>query len=184
MSANETKSSLAAKMLSSASSIMVHLDPRHPEVFVPPHLRNQPQLVLQFGYNLHIPIPNLKIDNKCIEGTLSFARKPSLCVVPWEAVFALMDCDSGLGEVYEDDIPKEIKEQIECERASLYQAHKKRSVPPGDSRVEKKKKAVVGDDRLSVPKLPPITDRWGSELSDEPKTMTVRKLPPYLKVIK
>src|SRR5262245_26554850 len=41
-----------AKMLLRKGSLFVHLDPRASDVFVPPWLRHQAQLVLQVGYDM------------------------------------------------------------------------------------------------------------------------------------
>ena len=43
------------------SSVYVHLDPRQPPVVVPPWFKKQPQLVLQIGLNMPVPIPDLEV---------------------------------------------------------------------------------------------------------------------------
>src|SRR5436190_597227 len=40
----------------------LHLDARRPGVVVPPPLRGEPHLVLQYGHDLPIPIPDLEVD--------------------------------------------------------------------------------------------------------------------------
>ena len=59
--------------------MFIHLDPRRPDVLVPKGFMGQPQLVLQVGLNMAIPIPDLKIDEGGISCTLSFNRAPFWC---------------------------------------------------------------------------------------------------------
>ena len=51
----------------------LHLDARRAGVVVPPHLRSEGHLVLQYGHDLPIPIPDLEIDDYGVRATLSFA---------------------------------------------------------------------------------------------------------------
>jgi hypothetical protein len=92
------------------SSMFIHLDPRRPDVLVPKGFMGQPQLVLQVGLNMAIPIPDLKIDDAGISCTLSFNRTPFWCRIPWSAVYALVGED-GRGGVWADDVPPEIQQQ-------------------------------------------------------------------------
>ena len=48
------------------SSVHVHLDPRAPGVVVPAWFKKQPQLVLQVGLNMPVPIPDLRLDEDSI----------------------------------------------------------------------------------------------------------------------
>lgn len=77
-------------------SVYVHLDPRRPGVRVPEQFEADPQLVLQIGYDFPNPIPDLEIDDDGISCTLSFSRSPFHCVVPWSAVYALIDCNKSI----------------------------------------------------------------------------------------
>lgn len=100
-----------ARTLLLRGSVFVHLDPRRVGVRVPEHLAEQPQLVLQVGLNLPIPIPDLRIDEEGVFGTLSFNRSPYTCEVPWAAVFGLVG-DDGMGFVWDEDLPEEIAAEI------------------------------------------------------------------------
>jgi stringent starvation protein B len=91
-------------------SLYIHLDPRKPEVLVPPYFKKQPQLVLQVGLNMAIPIPDLKVDDEGVTCTLSFNRKPFWCRMPWTAVFALVGEDMK-GMVWPDEVPAEVAAQ-------------------------------------------------------------------------
>jgi hypothetical protein len=109
-----------ANMLLRKGSLFIHLDPRVTDVVVPPWLRHQAQLVLQVGFEMPIPIPDLRVDEDGILGTLSFSRTPFTCKVPWNAVFALVG-EEGRGMVWPDSMPAEIVAEVEREasRAKL-----------------------------------------------------------------
>jgi hypothetical protein len=95
------------------SSVHVHLDPRVTSVIVPSWFKNQPQLVLQVGLNMPVPIPDLRLDDEGMSCTLSFNRAPFHCVVPWESVFAMVG-DDGRGMVWPEDLPPEVARQAQA----------------------------------------------------------------------
>lgn len=99
------------------SSMFVHLDPRGERVLVPNWFRKQPQLVLQVGLNMAIPIPDLHVDDDGLSCTLSFNRSPHHCVVPWSSVYALVGED-GRGMVWPDDVPPEVASQMQQKPAA------------------------------------------------------------------
>ncbi|MEO6572543.1 MAG: ClpXP protease specificity-enhancing factor SspB [Polyangiaceae bacterium] len=92
------------------SSVHIHLDPRAPGVLVPIGFKSQPQLVLQVGLNMPVPIPDLRLDEDGLSCTLSFNRAPFHCVVPWKSVYAMVG-DDGRGMVWPDDVPPEVERQ-------------------------------------------------------------------------
>jgi len=94
------------------SSILVHLDPRLEPVAVPAWFKKQPQLVLQVGLNMPVPIPDLRLDDDGMSCTLSFNRTPFFCVVPWSSVFAMVGED-GRGMVWPDDVPADVARQAQ-----------------------------------------------------------------------
>ncbi|MGE0785377.1 MAG: ClpXP protease specificity-enhancing factor SspB [Sandaracinaceae bacterium] len=107
---------VVARALLERGSLFVHLDPRRDGVVVPPWFANQEELVLQFGFRLPLPIPDLFVDEEDgISGTLSFNRAPHSCRVPWPAVYA-MSGDDGMGVVWEEDLPTEVAVSIEERR--------------------------------------------------------------------
>jgi stringent starvation protein B len=95
-------------------SVFIHLDPRRSGVLVPARLRSQPQVVLQVGLDMPVPIPDLRIDQEGVFGTLSFKGVPFACFVPWAAVFALVGEDAK-GMVWHADMPQEIAAEVERE---------------------------------------------------------------------
>lgn len=85
----------------------MHLDARHAGVVVPQPFRGEPHLVLQYGYDLPIPIPDLEVDDRGVRATLSFSRNAQTTVVLWSAVYVISCIDGG--EVrYTEDIPEDI----------------------------------------------------------------------------
>jgi hypothetical protein len=92
-------------------SLFVHLDPREDGVELPEVLRNEPHLMLQLGLDLPVPIPDLRVDARGISGTLSFARAPFRCVIPWHAVYAICGED-GRGMVWPDSMPLEVEDEV------------------------------------------------------------------------
>lgn len=94
--------------------VYVHLDPRCDGVVVPEYFRTQPRLVLQYGFNMPVPIQDLKVDERGISATLSFRQTPQATFIPWAAVFALSDGDKR-GMVWEEDVPKDLN--LEAEEA-------------------------------------------------------------------
>ena len=103
-----------ARSLLLRGSMFVHLDPRVEGVVVPPWLRKQPQLVLQMGLDMVVPIVDLRIDKDGVYGTLSFSRSPFTCIVGWDAIFALAG-DDGRGMVWPESMPPEILAEVERE---------------------------------------------------------------------
>jgi stringent starvation protein B len=85
----------------------LHLDARREGVVVPAHLKNEAHLVLQYGHDLPIPIPDLQIDEHGVSATLSFARNPWSTVVPWSAVYVVTSQD-GRGVLYQEDVPGDV----------------------------------------------------------------------------
>jgi len=85
----------------------LHLDARRPGVIVPPHLRAEPHLVLQYGHDLPIPIPDLEVDEHGVRATLSFSKSPQRTFVPWTSVY-VVTCNDGRGVLYHEDLPEDV----------------------------------------------------------------------------
>ncbi|MEZ4254949.1 MAG: ClpXP protease specificity-enhancing factor SspB [Polyangiales bacterium] len=97
-------------------SVYLHLDPRQKHVRVPKWLRHDPQLVLQVGFDMPIPIPDLVIDEAGVSATLSFQRSPHYCHIPWDAVFAVVG-EEGRGMLWPEDLPEELFREVAKEAA-------------------------------------------------------------------
>lgn len=88
--------------------VYVNLDPRREGVLLPDFLRQEPRVVLQYGYNMPVPIADLTIDEEGIKATLSFRRQPYSTLVPWSAIFALSD-GKDRHFVWEADVPPDLE---------------------------------------------------------------------------
>ena len=150
------KKDVALALLEQAS-VFVHLDPRTDKVFVPPWFKRQPQLVLQIGLNMAIPIPDLEVDDAGLSCTLSFNRSPHKCQIPWTAVFALVG-DNGRGMVWPDDVPPEVAAEAEKQAKAQQAKAKVTPVPapaaaapvPAAKPVQKRKKAAAAKGGASI----------------------------------
>jgi hypothetical protein len=157
-------------------------------------------LVLQVGLDMPIPIPDLRVDEAGIFGTLSFSRTPFACNVPWNAVFALVG-DEGRGMVWPESMPAEIVAEVEREtqRAKLSKEGEG-STPrvigtrtPGEGDVLRWPGRPVTDDRRSKDNVVPVLRAEPSSRrrdSSRPvaramgKQRSSKALPPYLRVVK
>ncbi len=143
----------------------MHLDPRVRGVEVPRYLKNRPQLVLQVGLDMPVPIPDLRAADDGLVGTLAFNRSPFRCWVPWEAVFALVD-DQGRAMLWPESLPDELQAEVEREMGVR--------APDG--------LRVVEGGRDSVPPVELAPE--GEETLSEVPAHGGRGLPPYLRVVK
>ena len=114
----------------------LHLDARRPGVVVPQQLRGEPHLVLQYGHDLPIPIPDLEVDEYGVRATLSFSRAAHRTVVPWSAVYVVA-CDDGRGVLYSEDVPPDV---------TVIAARATSDAPPPDLEAE-----MVEADEMAMP---------------------------------
>lgn len=128
------------------ASVFIHLDPRGPAVRIPPWFKNQPQLVLQVGLNMAVPIPDLDVGEEGISCTLSFSRRPYYCSIPWKAVFGLVR-EGGPGLVWPDDVPVEVAAQVQAQGQKS--PGQKPKADPGRGRLR-----AVGSERPEPEGLP------------------------------
>ncbi len=103
-----SKRDVLLALLQQSPTVFVSFDPRQERVVLPTHLRRTPRLLLQYGMNMTVPIPDLDVGTEGIGATLSFSGSPSWTFVPWAAVFAIICDDEKHGMVWEEDIPKEL----------------------------------------------------------------------------
>src|SRR4051812_27251610 len=125
------KKDVALALLEQAS-MYIHLDPRADSVQVPAWFKKQPQLVLQVGLNMAVPIPDLHVDEQGLSCTLSFNRAPFFCMIPWPAVFALVG-EKGQAMVWAEDVPAEVAAQAQAQKQPERPRGHLRSVPEGES---------------------------------------------------
>jgi hypothetical protein len=192
------------------SSVYVHLDPRQTPVVVPPWLKKQPQLVLQVGLHMNVPIPDLRVDEDGISCTLSFNRTPFYCVVPWSSVFAMID-DDGRGMVWPDDVPSEVARQAQGRTGEAAGAPEvlKAEAPGEEPKREvakpkrpRKRLAAVAEGAEVTPEagpsaeaaaptpapveapVRPVAAPAAARPAEAPAPRRKRELPPYLRIVK
>jgi hypothetical protein len=66
----------------------ITVDTAAKDLVIPDNLRKNPKVVLQIGYNMANPLPDLTIDDFGISVTLSFGGSYQLCKIPWHACLA------------------------------------------------------------------------------------------------
>jgi stringent starvation protein B len=87
--------------------VSLHIDARRAGVVVPASFSAHPHLVLQYGRNMPVPIPDLEVTEAGVSATLSFARVPHRTYVPWSAVYVI-SCTDASGVLYREDLPAEL----------------------------------------------------------------------------
>lgn len=102
-----TKPEAFADLLSQGR-VRVHLDARRPSVVLPPSLRSEKHLALDYGRNLSIPVTDVEVDGWGIRATLSFERQLAVTFAPWGSIYAITD-EYGLGTIWTDDLPDDIE---------------------------------------------------------------------------
>lgn len=111
-----SKREFALSLLEECPSVFVHLDARREGVVVPSQFQKQAQLILQVGYRMPVPIPDLEVDEAGIRCTLSFGGRARFCRMPWSAVFALIG-ENRRALVWPQDVPPEVVAQQNARRA-------------------------------------------------------------------
>lgn len=204
------KKDVALALLES-TTVFLHLDPRAQDVRVPPWFKRQPQLVLQVGLNMPVPIPDLVVNEKGISCTLSFSRTPHFCDIPWKAIYALVGED-GRGMVWPDDVPPEIAAQAQAQADAKEKRGHLRAVAPGEGATEppaaaeqkparkskapaRPRKNLSEAETKASTSQPQPTEIPSAPTADTPEAAATpdssaeskkpkRELPPYLRVVK
>ena len=147
------KKDVALALLEQAS-MYIHLDPRAEAVQVPAWFKKQPQLVLQVGLNMAVPIPDLHVDEQGLSCTLSFNRAPFFCMIPWPAVFALVG-ENGQAMVWAEDVPAEVAAQAQAQKAPEKPRTHLRSVGEGETADKLENAAQPPAQKKPAPKAKP-----------------------------
>lgn len=186
-----------ARALLMRGTVFLHLDPRRSDVQAPSWLRNDPQLVLQIGLDMPVPIPDLRVDRRGFSGTLAFDDVSHLCVVSWEAIYAIIGED-GKGLVWPESMPEELTREVRKEqlagRGSEPARGASRDREPNMQKPEWRSAAtkqpvfhcVKSETKQDQP--PDRTRRPRTRQLEDGKARPPRKasreLPPYLRVVK
>jgi len=136
------------------ASMYIHLDPRADSVQVPAWFKKQPQLVLQVGLNMAVPIPDLHVDEQGLSCTLSFNRSPFFCMIPWRAVFALVG-EKGQAMVWAEDVPAEVAAQAQAQKQPERPRGHLRSVAEGERAPEPAAAPAPLAEKADEPKAAP-----------------------------
>src|SRR5450432_2863802 len=144
------KKDVALALLEQAS-MYIHLDPLADSVQVPAWFKKQPQLVLQVGLNMAVPIPDLHVDEQGLSCTLSFNRSPFFCMIPWRAIFALVG-EKGQAMVWAEDVPAEVAAQAQAQKQPERPRGHLRSVAEGESAPAATPAAEKAHEPKAVPK--------------------------------
>ena len=107
MTESEEKRNILTKLLPHGT-ISVLLDSRRAGVVVPKQYAGRPALVLQFGLDMIIQIPDLDVGEAGITATLSFDHTPFSCFIPWPAVYAFFLDDTNAGVVFRLSQPEDV----------------------------------------------------------------------------
>jgi stringent starvation protein B len=160
------------------SLVRIHLDPRRDGVIVPANFRKEVRLILEIGLNLPVPIPDLRLDDEGMTCTLSFARQPFYCVVPWSSVFAMVGED-GRGMLWPDDAPAELEQHLrpaDPARAARPQPVAAPAPAPSPGAAKKAPAAVAsGGDNSTAPAEKPKAKR--ASRSKKPRVAAVESEP-------
>lgn len=116
------KASALTALLATHSQVHVHVSTKNSAVIVPTQLRDKSQVVFTLGLALIIPVDDLIVTEYGWSAILSFNRIPFRCSVPWEAVFVIV-ADSGIGSLWEEDIPDELKLNIANAKVAAENVH-------------------------------------------------------------
>lgn len=93
--------------------VRVHFDATRSDVAVPTHLRDQENCVFELGLCMPVPIPDLKVDQAGVAGTLSFSGIGSKrCFVPWAAVFCAVQVFPDRAKVWLNDAPGDVQRMV------------------------------------------------------------------------
>jgi hypothetical protein len=172
------------------SNVLMHLDARLPEVIVPRHLKTNPQLVLQLGLNLAIPIKDLDVGDDGVKCTLYFNRAPFFCVLPYPAIFAMV-AEDGRAMVWQEDVPESVArahEEDARREGKIPPAREPRALSPTPNILHSKRareEPKARPDQKRTPKATkPAPAKPPAEAADSRAGRPKRELPPYLRVIK
>jgi stringent starvation protein B len=164
--------------------VSLHLDARRAGVSVPPMFASEPHLVLQYGRNMPVPIPDLEVTDDGVTATLSFSRNPHRTHVPWSAVYVVA-CTDGRGILYYEDVPQEVSLMAPPGapgRSAVAAAPAPAAAPSEEESEEEVSEAPREVRRLRS--VPADADAGTLDLDDDPVAAPRRRRKPQLRVVK
>lgn len=86
----QLKQTIVEQLLKKENFFLIVVDPTDEKVQLPKHLKEKKQPVgVHIGLHMAISIPDLKIDEYGVQGTLSFDRTPFYCIFPWTSLLQI-----------------------------------------------------------------------------------------------
>lgn len=104
-----TKHNVLDKLLE-AGMVMLHLDTRLDGVEVPPGHQGDSHLRLNVSYAFELD--HFLLNDKGVEAKLKFGGQRHLCVLPWDAVFAMTSHVEPVGYLWPESLPPEFAHQL------------------------------------------------------------------------
>lgn len=95
-------------VLSAPAMLITFCDSRRPEVVVPDQFRVS-RLTLRWGYGMVPPIADLCIGEHALSGTMEFGGIPSLVIVPWDSIYAVVMEGNSEGIIWPNDTPADVQ---------------------------------------------------------------------------
>ncbi|MCU0659863.1 MAG: ClpXP protease specificity-enhancing factor SspB [Polyangiaceae bacterium] len=108
MSPPHSKRDVLRFLLDQGQTVRITLDARYAGVVLPARFLAAPQLMLEIGRNMIPPIPDLDIEGDAVRCTLSFAKQPFHCTMPWGSIWSLIGKRDGRGYHWVEDMPAEM----------------------------------------------------------------------------
>jgi stringent starvation protein B len=108
MSPPHSKRDVLRFLLDQSQTVRITLDARYAGVVLPARFLSAPQLMLEIGRNMIPAIPDLDIEGDAVRCTLSFAKQPFHCTMPWGAIWSLVGKRDGRGYHWVEDMPAEM----------------------------------------------------------------------------
>lgn len=137
-----------------AGLVMLHLDPRAPEVVVPQRFKTDPVLRLNIAYGFRLPA--LEIGAEGIYAVLSFDRQNFGCTLPWASIFAVTRPDFGHdGIVWPESVPPELRASFS--RAGVSEPTRLRTQPaPRDAALTRAPRDAAPPDEAPPDNVRPL----------------------------
>lgn len=86
--------------------VMVYIDPRHPGVEVPRHLRGQ--VAVPLNLSRRFQLETFDVGPLAVKASLSFGGTRYLCVLPYRAIFGLYGHADATRVLFADALPPEV----------------------------------------------------------------------------
>lgn len=136
---NKIKKMVANDFLQSSDSIFLHVNTAQKGgLRLPAHLSEKTEVVLQVGWYMPIPIPDLIIDDTGVSGTLSFRGVKFFCTVPWSCVFAIVGENITMQQIFPESMPEHMKNGVAAKKAD----ERPERVVPESTKIPKPKREL------------------------------------------